>query len=72
MPLYGNQWIPLGVKTTLLEKIKLSSILDAACNGGSITHINLDTPLSDEETAWELLNYIADEGVIYFAFNLKN
>lgn len=71
LPLYGNQWIPLGVKTTLLEKIKLSSILDAACNGGSITHINLDTPLSDEETAWELLNYIADEGVIYFAFNLK-
>lgn len=34
LPLYGNQWIPLGVKTTLHEKIKLSAILDKACSGG--------------------------------------
>lgn len=71
LPLYGNQWIPLGVNCTLQEKIKLSAILDKACNGGSIAHINLDAPLTDEETAWELLNYIADAGVNYFAFNLK-
>ena len=56
LPLYGNQWIPLGVNCTLQEKIKLSAILDKACNGGSIAHINLDAPLTDEETAWELLN----------------
>ena len=68
LPLYGNQWIPLGVKTTLQEKIKLSAILDKACSGGSIAHINLDAPLSDFNTAWNLLNYIADEGVVYFAF----
>jgi ribonucleoside-triphosphate reductase len=37
----------------------------------SIAHINLDAPLTNEETAWELLNYIADAGVNYFAFNLK-
>lgn len=71
LPLYGNQWIPLGVKTTLHEKIKLSAILDKACSGGSICHINLDAPLEDFDTAWKLLNYIADEGVNYFAFNLK-
>lgn len=71
LPLYGNQWIPLGVKTTINEKIKLSAILDKACNGGSIAHINLDAPLTNKETAWELLNYIADEGVKYFAFNLR-
>lgn len=71
LPLYGNQWIPLGVNCTLQEKIKISSVLDKACNGGSIAHINLDAPLEDEETAWELLNYVADAGVSYFAFNLR-
>lgn len=68
LPLYGNQWIPLGVKTTLNEKIKLSATLDKACNGGSIAHINIDTPLTNFDTAWDLLNYIADAGVVYFAF----
>ena len=34
LPLYGNQWIPLGIKTSIDEKIKLSAILDKACNGG--------------------------------------
>jgi ribonucleoside-triphosphate reductase len=68
LPLYGNQWIPLGVKTTLQEKIKLSAILDKACNGGSIAHINIDSQLNDFDTAWNLLNYVADQGVTYFAF----
>lgn len=71
LPLYGNQWIPLGVKTTINEKIRLSAILDKACSGGSISHINLDAPFNNFETAWNLLNYIADAGVVYFAFNLK-
>lgn len=71
LPLYGNQWIPLGVKTTLQEKIRLSAILDKECSGGGIAHINLDTPLEDFDTAWELLNYIADQGVVYFAFCLR-
>lgn len=71
LPLYGNQWIPLGVKTSLQEKIRLSARLDKACNGGSIAHINLDAPLTNEEAAWNLFNYIADSGVVYFAFNLR-
>lgn len=71
LPLYGNQWIPLGVKTTLQEKIRLSAILDKACSGGSIAHINIDAPFNNFETAWNLLNYIADEGVVYFAFCTK-
>ena len=33
-----------------------------------IAHINIDTPLTDFDTAWDLLNYIADAGVVYFAF----
>ena len=71
LPLYGNQWIPLGVKTTLQEKIRLSAILDKACSGGSIAHINLDAPLENFEAAWDLLNYVADQGVVYFAFCLR-
>lgn len=71
LPLYGNQWIPLGVKTSLDEKIKLSAILDEACSGGSIAHINLDAPFRDFDTAWEVLNRVASAGVTYFAFNLK-
>lgn len=71
LPLYGNQWIPLGVKATLTERVRVCSILDKACNGGSILHINLDKPFSDEETAWEMLNYVSDEGVNYFAFNTR-
>lgn len=68
LPLYANQWIPLGVKCTLQEKIRISAILDKACSGGSIAHINLEAPLQDFDTAWNLLNYVADEGVQYFAF----
>lgn len=71
LPLYGNQWIPLGVKTSMSEKIKLSAILDDACSGGSIAHINLDAPFRDFDTAWEVLNRVADAGVTYFAFNLR-
>lgn len=68
LPLYGNQWIPLGVKTTIEEKVRLSAILDKACNGGSIAHINIDAPFNNFETAWKMLNYVADSGVPYFAF----
>ena len=71
LPLYGNQWIPLGVKTTLQEKVKLSAILDEACGGGSIAHINIDSPFINFDQAWKMLNYVADSGVTYFAFNLK-
>lgn len=68
LPLYGNQWIPLGVKTSLDEKIKLSAILDKACSGGSIAHINIDAPFNTFDVAWEMLNRVADAGVVYFAF----
>ena len=71
LPLYGNQWIPLGVKTTIQEKIRLSAILDKACSGGSIAHINVESPFANFETAWQMLNYVADSGVTYFAFCTK-
>lgn len=69
--IYSNQWIPLSAKCTIQEKLRLSSILDTKCSGGSIAHINLESNFPNTDTAWEMLNTIAKAGVIYFAFNTK-
>lgn len=71
LPLYGNQFIPLGIKTTLQERIRIASEFDSYCNGGSILHANIDTPFDSFEKAWKMVNYIAEQGVTYFAFNTK-
>lgn len=71
LPLYGNQFIPLGIKTTLQERIKIAAAFDDFCNGGSILHVNLEGPFSNFEQAWDMLNYITNQGVTYFAFNTK-
>lgn len=69
LPLYGNQFIPLGIPTTLQERIKISAAFDDYCNGGSITHINVQSRFKSFEQMWDILNYITDSGVTYFAFN---
>ena len=66
LPLYANQWIPLGVKTSIKNKIEISARIDEACTGGSISHINLSAPFINEKIAWDLLCYIAKTGVKYF------
>lgn len=71
LPLYGNQWIPLGIKATFKDRIDICSKFDKYCNGGSIMHINIDAPFNTDEQAWDMLNYIASKGVTYFAFNGK-
>lgn len=71
LPLYGNQWIPLGIKATILERTKICAAFDSYCNGGSIEHINVDAPFSTFDQAWEMLNWVAAQGVTYFAFNGK-
>ena len=71
LPLYGNQWIPLGIRTTIQERIKICSKFDAYCDGGSICHINLDSAIPTKALAWDLLNYVTDQGVKYFAFTGK-
>lgn len=69
--IYSNQWIPLMEKYTLDEKIKLGAILDKKCGGGQISHINIEGDFANEGQAWDLLNHIANQGVIYFAWNKK-
>ena len=71
LPLYGNQFIPLGIKTTMKERIRIASLFDSYCNGGSIAHINIEAPFATFEQAWNMVNYIAEQGLTYFAFNTK-
>lgn len=69
--IYSNQWIPLSAKCTLQEKLHICSILDEKCSGGSIAHINLESNFPNTDVAWDMLNKIAQSGVIYFAFNTR-
>ena len=69
LPLYGNQWIPLGIKASIAERTKICATFDRFCNGGSIEHINIDAPFDSTEKAWDMLNWVAQQGVTYFAFN---
>ena len=71
LPLYGNQFIPLGIKTTGQERIRIQAQFDGYCNGGSILHYNIDAPFDTYEKALYMTNYIANKGVTYFAFNTK-
>ena len=71
LPLYGNQFLPLGIQATLDERIRVASLFDSFCNGGSILHINVDAPFANPDEAWRMLNHVADQGVTYFAFNNK-
>ena len=69
--IYSNQWIPLREKCTIQEKCRLGNLFDKRCGGGAIAHINIEDRFKSKDEAWELLNYIASQGVIYFAFNCK-
>lgn len=71
LPLYGNQFVPLGIKTTGQERVRIASEFDGYCSGGSILHYNIDAPFDSFDKAWKMVNYIADQGVTYFAFNTK-
>lgn len=71
LPLYGNQFLPLGIKASLHERIRIAAQFDSFCNGGSILHCNIDGPFKNFDQAWDMTNYIADQGVTYFAFNIK-
>lgn len=69
--IYSNQWIPLKEKCTIQEKCRLGSLFDKKCGGGCIAHINVEGRFPNKDMAWDMLNYVAKQGVIYFAFNAK-
>ena len=69
--IYSNQWIPLMEKCTIQEKCRLGNLFDKQCGGGCIAHIDIENRFPNKETAWDMLNYVAQQGVIYFAFTTK-
>lgn len=70
LPLYGNQFIPLGIKTTLEERVRIAALFDSYLNGGSIAHLNFESTLSKEQ-AWKYLKWIASQGLTYSALTTK-
>lgn len=69
--IYSNQWIPLTERCTIQEKCRLGNLFDAKCGGGCIAHIDIENRFANEDMAWDMLNYVASQGVIYFAFTTK-
>lgn len=69
--IYSNQWVPLTEQCTIKEKCRLGSVLDEKCGGGCIAHIDIENRFATKESAWDMLNYVASKGVIYFAFTTK-
>ena len=69
--IYSNQWVPLMEKCTIQEKCKLGSLFDKKCGGGCIAHIDIENRFPNEDVAWKMLNYVASQGVMYFAFTTK-
>lgn len=69
--IYSNQWIPLYEKCTIQEKCRLGNLFDKKCGGGCIAHIDIESRFANEGQAWDMLNYVASQGVIYFAFTTK-
>ena len=69
--IYSNQWIPLTEQCTIQEKCRLGSLFDKKCGGGCIAHIDIENRFVNSEEAWDMLNYVARNGVIYFAFTTK-
>lgn len=56
-------------KCTIVEKCRLGHLFDEKCGGGCIAHINIENRFANRDEAWDMLNFIAANGVIYFAFN---
>lgn len=71
LPMLANQWIGLGVKATIQERVRIAAKFSEYCSGGDILHINVDAPFDSFDKAWNMLNYVAKQGVKYFAFTGK-
>jgi ribonucleoside-triphosphate reductase len=71
LPLYANQYLPLGIQTTLQERIRVAGLYSKFCGGGDILHANVDAPFKDNKKMKDMIKYIFDKGVKYFAFTSK-
>lgn len=67
--IYSNQFIPLVVNADILDRIKIHGIFDKHFSGGAILHLNIDTPIENENDIANLIEVTAKMGVVYFAIN---
>ena len=67
--IYSNQFIPLVTEADLLDRIYLQGLFDKHFSGGAIAHLNIDSPIKDEEQIVSLIKTCAKQGVVYFAIN---
>lgn len=67
--IYSNQFIPLVTNADMLDRIKLQGLFDKHFSGGAIAHINVDTPIEDEQQIVDLIKTCAKMGVVYWAIN---
>ena len=66
--LYSNQFIPLTVDTTLIERVERQALCEKSCTGGSILHINAEQRLS-REAMENLIRFCVKKHIRYFAIN---
>lgn len=67
--LYSNQFIPLVAEADLLDRIRLQGMFDGQFSGGSILHLNADSPIVDYKQMSDLIETTAKTGTVYFAIN---
>lgn len=68
VPFYSNQFMPLQKNCNMLDRVYIQGKLDKKCSGGSIAHLNLDSPVSAQRSK-ELTKFCAKSGVVYYAKN---
>lgn len=66
--LYSNQYIPLIKEALLTDRIKMQGEFDEDVSGGSILHIDIDSPMTKEQIK-NVIQYAAKHNVIYFALD---
>lgn len=67
--LYSNQFIPLIVRADLFDRMKLQGEFDSMFSGGSVFHANVDNPIPDVDTLYNMMLMAAKLGVVYWAIN---
>ncbi|MDD4804888.1 MAG: anaerobic ribonucleoside-triphosphate reductase, partial [Candidatus Pacebacteria bacterium] len=67
--LYSNQFIPLIANADLLDRIKLQGMFDSGFSGGSIMHLNVDSPVTNTQDLIDMINLTVKMGCVYHAIN---
>lgn len=67
--LYSNQYIPLIMDATMLERIKLTGKFMNILSGGGILHLNMSDKIHNKEQMKKLIKVAVKNGVENFAIN---